>query len=107
LKSIILAIVGLIAAYVIVLQIGYFHGVFGVQRHHLESASFILVAALVLRVWLSKAGPDGQKESGAHRLGVVVALVAGGAYFSAVGAAAPPPRRNTMRQTASATGLAN
>ena len=81
-NRIVRALLGLATAYLAVLLACYFFGAYGVRRHHVESASFILAALVVARWFFIPAG-EGSTETAASFWPVAAIAVVGGsaAYF--------------------------
>jgi hypothetical protein len=72
------------AVYVTGLLACYFFAALGIKRHHLESASFIFVALLLLRIWLMPPGHGDVPPGRVAGIAVLMALVAAIAYSRAL-----------------------
>jgi hypothetical protein len=85
-NRIVRALLGLAFAYLAALLACYFFGAYGVRRHHVEAASFILAALVAARWSFIPAGDDLTGTGGTIRAVTAIAVLAGGAaYFQALG----------------------
>jgi hypothetical protein len=77
----------LVAGYVVILLACYFFEAYGIKRHHVESACFILAAIVLARTVSLKASDSPSPEAAGAHLAVAVAaiLLGAAAYWRALG----------------------
>lgn len=78
-NTILRALLALAAAYLVILLAGYFFDAFGIKRHHVESACFILAAIVLARTISLKASGSPSPEAAGADLSLTAAVILLGA----------------------------